>query len=291
MPWLIAVLCLMMLSAPAQQRQRTARAGPALSKIAIENYLRRLELWAPQVQIRIDDPQPFIPGLYRLEVHLTAGAASKDVTYYVSADGKTLIRGNAYELNRSPFQKELDALKLQYQPSFGPANAPLTLVVFSDFECPVCREEAQELRAKVRAEFPKDVRVAFFDFPLESIHPWAKPAAIAGRCVYHQNGPAFWDYFDWIYEHQPEIKVDNLKTKVMEWAFGTRLDTAQFSQCLDSRAMASEVDAEVATGRKLGVDSTPTNFLNGRRLVGDVPWPNLSQIFKLELELAKQPGK
>lgn len=273
-------------AAPA--KPPAAAASSSLDKAAFEAYLRRLELWPPQVQIRVDDPKPFIRGLDQVNVHLSAGPATKDVTYYVSSDRKTILRGDTFRLDQDPFQPQLDALKLTYQPSFGPEQAPASLVVFSDFECPLCREEAKELREKIPAEMPKDVRVTFVDFPLESIHPWAKLAAIAARCVYRQNGQSFWDYHDWAFEHQSELNAGNLRQKVTEWAKTKRLDADQLGTCIDSRATEGEVDRELAVGRKLQVDSTPTVFLNGRRLVGHIQWQNLSQIIKLELELRKR---
>ena len=238
--------------------------------------------------MRIDDPKPFIPGLDQMDVHVSAGAASKDIPYYISTDRKTILRAEAFRLDRDPFQPQIDALKVEHQPEFGPKTAPLTLTVFSDFQCPLCREEAKEVREKVPAEFSKDVRLVFIDFPLETIHPWAKLGAIGGRCVYRQNGPMFWDYHDWIYEHQAEIKPENLISKAAEWAKGKKLDAAQLTGCMETRATESEVDAEVALGRKLGVESTPTNFLNGRRMVGRLPWGNLQQIIKIELEQTKR---
>ena len=292
----VVAAAMIALIAPAQEPAHSKASVPtagksALNKATLESYLRNLELWPPQVQIKIDDPKPFVRGLNQVDVHLSAGAATKDVTYYVSADGKTVIRGTAHNIDRSPFQSELDQLKLDHQPSFGPANAPLTLAVFSDFECPVCREEAKELREKAPTEFPKELRLVFVDFPLESIHPWAKAAAIAGRCVDRLSPAAFWDYHDWIFEHQSEIKIDNLRSKVIDWAKSKHLDDAHLGQCIDTRATEGEVDAEIAMGKKLQVDSTPTLFLDGRRLAGHVPWQNLSQIIKLELEFEKHTGK
>ena len=288
---MFALVLALLLGAPlafgGQPAHATTPAKSALNKETLETYLRGLELWPPQVEVRVGDPKPFIRGLYKVEVHLSSGPASSDVTYYVSADGKTVIRGSAYNIDRSPFQPELDQLRLDRQPSFGPAGAPLTLAIFSDFECPICREEAKEIRAKVPAEFPQEVRVAFADFPLEAIHPWSKAAALAGRCVYRQNAAAFWDYHDWMFEHQAETNAANLRSRILDWAKSKHLDSDQLAGCMDTRAAEAEVDAEIAMGKRLHVDSTPTSFLNGRPLVGQVPWQNLSQIFKLELEHQK----
>ena len=71
------------------------------------------------------------------------------------------------------------------------------------------------------------MRVYFKDMPLEQIHPWAKPAAIAGRCIFKQNPAAFWEYHDWIYEHQSEMNAENLRAKIMEFAQGKEIDALQ----------------------------------------------------------------
>src|SRR5437868_4143930 len=83
---------------------------------------------------------------------------------------------------------------------------------FGDLECPDCRMEAPVLRKNVTETFGDKVRVFFKDFPLESIHPWARAAAIDGRCVYHQNAQTFWKFYDWIYDNQQEIEPDNLNS-------------------------------------------------------------------------------
>ena len=94
-----------------------------------------------------------------------------------------------------------------------------------------------------------------------------------GRCIFHQNAQAFWDYHDWIFEHQEEIKPDNLKDKVLEFATGKGIDAAQLSKCIDSRATEEEVDKTRGEGKALEVNSTPTLFVNGRRMVGTLHGP------------------
>ena len=153
---------------------------------------------------------------------------------------------------------------------------------------PISHEEAKTLRDNVPTVFPTQVRVVFKDFPLEQIHPWAKTAAIAGRCVYQQSPTAFWKYHDWIYDHQVEITPDNLKTEVMDFAKSApELDGLQLGRCIDTKATEPEVTASVAEGHALHVDATPTLFINGRRLVGNYPWANLMQIISGELNYQK----
>ncbi|HTR35541.1 MAG TPA: DsbA family protein [Bryobacteraceae bacterium] len=273
-----AVLCAALL--PAQEKPKSA-----LDKAQMEAYVRHLLAVIPEVQIRVDDPKPTsVPDLLQVDVHFTYGDRGQDETFYVTKDGQHILRGYVYNFAENPFQEDLNKLKTDAAPSFGQAGAPVTLVEFGDFECPNCKEEAKTLRDNVPTKFPNKVRVYFRDFPLEAIHPWAKPAAIAGRCVYRQSPAAFWQFHDWIYEHQEEIKPENLKDKVLDFAKSAKdVDTLQLGRCIDTKATESEVDASTAEGKSLHVDATPTLFVNGRRLIGNYPWKNIEQIINGEL--------
>ena len=110
---------------------------------------------------------------------------------------------------------------------------------------------------------------------------------MAGRCIFHQNASAFWDYHDWIFAHQEEIKPENLKDKVLEFAAGKGLATDQLSKCMDTRVTEDEVNKTRAIGHELEVDQTPTIFVNGRRMVGAVAWPELKRVIDYEIEYQK----
>ena len=272
------------------EKSKTAVAKPSFDKVAVETYLRHLLAVIPEVQVQIDDPKPSaVPDLRQFTVRLIYGQQSQEETFYLSKDGREVIRGYVYNLTQNPFKEDLDKLsKIGLAPSFGTAGAPVVVVEFSDFECPMCKEEAKILRKNLTAAYPKDVRFYFKDFPLEQIHPWAKAAAIAGHCVFRQNPQAFWQYHDWMFEHQADINPANLKDKVLEFAQSVKdLDGMQLGRCLESKATEGEVDASIALGKSLGINATPTVFINGRRLVGDIPWQNLQQIINLELNYQK----
>ena len=280
---LAAVLALAWLPAGSAIAQKKPKS--ALDKSALEAYLRHVELYRGTVTYKIDDPRPSkdLPGFSEVEVHLSFDGGTKDERYYVSKDGQILVNGDVYRINGNPFQTNLDRLSLADLPSLGPTNAPVTIVEFGDLECPDCRMEAPILRHNVAETFASQVRLYFKDFPLGSIHPWARAAAIAGRCVYHQDAKAFWDFYDWIYENQQEIEPDNLNSKILAWAGQNGLDARGLGGCIETKASEPEVDRSLAEGRSLGVRGTPTLFINGRK-IGGLAWPDLELVIRKELE-------
>jgi protein-disulfide isomerase len=263
----------------------------ALDKTTFENYLRRVELFRGEVMFQIEDPVPskYLPGFSQVLVHLIFSNAEKDELFYISSDGQTILRGDVFNLGKSPFQSNLDKLTLTDQPSFGPENAPVTIVEFGDFECPDCKMEAPVLRQNLTESYGDKVRVFFKNYPLDQ-HPWARAAALDGRCVYRQGQPAFWKFYDWIYENQDGITVDDLNSKVLAWAGENGVDAVKLGQCMDSKATELEVTKSIAEGRELGIQGTPTLFINGRR-IGGLTWPDLQLVINKELEFAAPAAK
>jgi protein-disulfide isomerase len=271
------------------QQVKTTPAPPsksALDKTAMEAYLRHLELWVPQVEVKIDDAKPAkdLPGFFDVWVHLSFNGGTKDQQYYVSQDGKKILKGEVFEINKSPFQANLDKLKIDHQPTLGKAGAQVNMVLFSDFQCPICKEEAQILRANLLKTFPDKVHVDFVDYPLDSIHNWAHSAALAGRCVYKQSPEAFWNYFDWVYDHQGEIAADSFNSKFQIFATESKLDGMALGRCVEGKTTEPELAREIALAKTLQVSATPTTFMNGRKLEGGLPWATLEQLINIELE-------
>lgn len=292
LPFLLAA-CL--IPAPAQKAaseksgQPPAQAGKsALDKATMEAYARHLYVMGPAVKVEVLDPKPSVlPGFFDVVVRASMGNQSQDLPFYVSRDGRKIVRGEVFDVAENPFSRDLALLKTDGEPSFGTPGAPVVLVEFSDYQCPFCAEEAKMLRTNLLSAYPKQVRLYFKDFPIEQIHPWAKPAAMAGRCVFRQNAEAYWDYHDWIYAQQASITPENLKSRVLEWAKGKEIDALQLGRCIDTRAAEADVDRNIAEARALKLNSTPTLFVNGRRLVGRLDWPTLRSIIDFEIEYQK----
>jgi protein-disulfide isomerase len=265
--------------------QATDQTG--LDKATLEAYLRNVELWVPGVVVKIDDMKDAkdLPGFFDVVVHLSYNSTIlPDQHYYMSKDGKKVFKADVYDINKSPFQANLDKLDVKGAPTLGPATAPVALVVFSDFQCPMCRQEAEVIHKQIIEAFPTQVRIYFRDYPIESLHNWARPAAVAGRCVFKLKPAAFWDYYDWVYENQTYIGLDNLNSKIQEFAAAKSLDGMQLSRCIESKATDPEVKASLAIASSLSLSAAPTLFLDGRRLEGAVPWETLQTLIKMEID-------
>jgi len=160
-------------------------------------------------------------------------------------------------------------------PGEGPVDALVTIVEFSDFQCPYCARVTPTLD-RVREEYGDKVRVVFKQFPLPS-HGDAQKAAEASLCANDQG--KFWEMHDSMFATQRALGVDQLKAK----AVTLELDTEQFDACLDNGEQADQVAADLALGRQAGVNSTPSLFINGRFLAGAVPFENMAAIIDDEL--------
>ena len=165
------------LSGPAQ----SPAPKSAFDKAALEMYARHLWVLGPELKVVVLDPKPSadLPGFKEVTVRISQGTASQDAKLIVTNDGSKIIQGTVYDMNFNPFKPQLDKMKTQGQPSIGTPGATVVLVDFSDMQCPHCKDEAKMLREHLVQEYPTQVRLYYKDFPL-SIHPWAKPAAIAG---------------------------------------------------------------------------------------------------------------
>ena len=175
----------------------------------------------------------------------------------------------------------LDPYRLSVEPGTGPerggAEALVTIVEWSDFECPYCRNVLPTLE-RILDEYPNDVRLVFRHFPLHAIHPNAQAAAEAGVCA--QDLGAFWELHDLMFEEQDALGVDDLKDK----AERAGLDAEAFAACLEAEDTPDRVEADRRAGILVGVNGTPALFVNGRPLAGAVAYEELAGVIEDELE-------
>lgn len=264
-------------------------SGPtnALDKADLEFFLRHLYVMSPDIDVEILGSKPSsIDGLLEVRMKASKGGRSQERIYYVSKDGKSIIEGHSYEIAENPFKESIDKIKNLGRPAFGKEGASVVVAVFSDFQCPYCAKEATVLRTQLAESYSDTVRVYFHDYPL-TMHPWALPAAVAGQCIQQLDPQAFWKYHDWIFENQKSITPQNLNDKVAEFASANGLDSMKLSPCIAEQKTKPLIEKSIEMGRELAVTSTPTLFVNGRKLTGNVAWEQLKGIIDYEIEYQK----
>jgi protein-disulfide isomerase len=163
-------------------------------------------------------------------------------------------------------------------PSRGPADARVTIVEFSDFQCPYCRR-AGPIVEELLARYPDDVRIVYRHLPLESIHPRARPAARASICLEQQG--LFWEFHDALFAGPNPLADADLR----QLAEGVGADLEAYAACLASGEQDARIDADVAAARELGISGTPAFLVNGVMLRGAQPVPAFERIIERELAL------
>jgi protein-disulfide isomerase len=164
-------------------------------------------------------------------------------------------------------------------PSVGVSSAPITIVEFSDFQCPFCRAAESSLK-QVRQKYGDEIRLVYMDFPL-GFHPHAMDAARAARCAADQD--KFWQFHDALFRDQKKLDPDNLR----QTAANVGLDRNKFNACFTEDKHDAGIRQDMAEGNSLGVTGTPTFFINGRELVGAQPAPKFNEVINEEIARAK----
>ena len=200
--------------------------------------------------------------------------------------GRSIIVGIANDLNRilgpgtAPKEQVYD-VSADNNPARGPENAPVTIVEFSDYQCPYCTAWHKEVYGKLLENYGDQIRFVYRDFPLAGIHSEAFPAAEAANCAGEQGH--YWPYHDMLFDGGPDTL--GIAT-YLAYAKELSLDMTQFQVCMDDHRYADEVQADYDYALGLGLQSTPTFFINGIIVVGAQPYEIFEQ--KIESALANQ---
>jgi protein-disulfide isomerase len=210
------------------------------------------------------------------------GAAAKKVAFTASPDGKYVVFGDVEDVTVDPSKAVMAKINLKGEPSRGPANAKVTLVEFSDFQCPFCSKGYTTVETQVLETYKDKVKFYYKNYPLP-FHPWATPAAIAAECAKQQNPEAFWAVYKGFFENQKDITADNVKDKALGFLANSKVDKAKFTDCFDNKKTADKVKADAAEGSSVGVTGTPSFIINGRLIVGAQPFDNFKNIIDDEL--------
>jgi protein-disulfide isomerase len=198
-------------------------------------------------------------------------AATRRKVYFQSLKSQAAIQ--IYLQAPAPFRANVSVAGA---PSRGPANAPVTIVEFEDFQCPYCKSVQPTLK-QILSHYGDKVRLLYVDYPIESLHPAAFQAHQAARCAGEQA--KFWEYHDLLFKNSPSASPEQLDA----YAKQAGVDVPAFKTCLNSGKYQSAIQKDEEVGNKLGVNGTPAFFINGRLLSGAQPFAEFSRIIDEEL--------
>jgi protein-disulfide isomerase len=265
---------------------------PEISR-RIVNEIRSRYNVPPQISISLAGPkQGKTPGYDDVTVTFTGGTHTTQHDFLVSKDRKTLAHLETIDISQDLMSK----IDVKGRPVKGNPNAKITIVNYDDFQCPFCSRMHTTLFSNVFKDYADKVRVIYKDYPLAEIHPWAIHAAVDGNCLGEQNSQAYWDFADYVHANQKLVAgkssteaFSNLDSAAKEQAQKYQLDQEKLQACVKKQDETA-VRASMAEGDKLGVDSTPTLFINGERFTGVIAEQELRAVLDRDLaESGQQP--
>jgi protein-disulfide isomerase len=198
--------------------------------------------------------------------------------FYVSPDGKHAILGEVIPFGAHPYEPVRKELALRAKgPARGPANAPVTIVEFSDLQCPHCKT-AQPIIEKLLTEEP-NTRLVFQNFPLPA-HDWALKGAAYADCIGRTNPEAFYKFIAGVYDAQADILSTSADEKFTAIADQAGMKGAEIAACAAKDETIGRVQASVSLGQSMDVNATPTLFINGRKIsdLGQLPYDILKKL-------------
>jgi protein-disulfide isomerase len=261
--WSVAVVATLIAGCGGQSR---APAGDDTINQRVVEYFGKA-VSTPGVTFTVTKIEPAeMPGWRRGHLEAALGDQKQDIPFYVSDDGRYLFRGEAIDLTVDPFVALMKKIKLDGAPTRGPSDAKVTVVEYSDFQCPYCGRAWELFEKDVYPQYKDKVRFVFKQMPLTQIHPWAEDAAVASACALEQGNDQFWKVYDGLFAQQAQITKENLPAKVEEIATAGGLDVPRLKECLASRKTIDAIKADQSEAMTVGVSGTPTFFINGRRM-------------------------
>jgi protein-disulfide isomerase len=277
--------------APASTPPASSMNDSALRQRIEENLRARFRIPAT-VTVEIGERRPSdFPGYDQITVTLVGDGHRSPNDFLLSKDGKTLAQLHKIDLSKSP-------LAIDNRPLRGTADAKVKVIVYDDFECPYCAKGYQTLFNDVLPEYKDKILIVYKDFPLFEMHPWAIHAAVDANCLGAQSSDAYWAFADYVHANQGVINGQKkaladqfaaLDRSAQDYGQKHNLDLPRLEACVKAQDETAVRDSLKYAEETLGVEATPTLFVNGTKLDGAVPAEDLRGILNAALEKAGVP--
>lgn len=257
------------------------------SEETVNAFMQQMVGYNPAVTWRVAEIRPAaVPGLTEVLVVITNPQGSNTNKFYVTADGKHAVTGDIIPFGAKPFEQDRAKLEKGVNgPAKGPAKAPVTIVEFSDMQCPHCKQVASTIE-QLLAQAP-DAHFVFQNFPLPN-HNWAEKAAGYVDCVGRASNDAVWKFIQKTFEQQESITEANADEKLKAIATEAGANAGQIAACAAKPDTKARIQASLALGKSVGVTGTPAIFINGRMLSGGAPVEVLKQIVDFQAAQANE---
>lgn len=276
----------------------SAQSAPPDVAIRVERQVRNYYNIPPEVKVTLSPLRPSeFPNYDALTVTLAGGSKKQDVEFLLAKDGKSLVRFTKLDITKDPYAELMKKIDTTGRPTRGNKDAKVVAVNFDDFECPFCSRMHQTLFPELFKEYGDKVLFVYKDYPLSTIHPWATHAAVDANCLAAQNNDAYWDFADFIHANQKD--VNNEKKGDPQFALLDKstllqgqkhsLDMTKLQACVTAQH-DDAVKASVKEGDALGIDATPTMYVNGQRLDGALPIDEVRAVLDRALAAAGVPA-
>jgi len=266
----------------------------------IEKQVRVLyeERLPSDVQISVSERKASeIPNYDQVTVTFAQGTNKQTQEFLVSKDGKTLARFVKWDITKDPYAEVMSKINTAGRPYKGNKDAKVVIVNYDDFQCPFCSRMHQTMNV-IMKQYGDRVKLVYKDFPLTEIHPWAMRASVAANCLGAQNNDAYWAFADYLHAHGQEISgqkrdvseaMANVDKAAREHAKQFNIDTAKLNACLANPEQEAAVRVSLTEAMQLGVQATPTLFINGERIGGALPAREIEAVINRALRDAGQP--
>lgn len=275
----------------AKAATKAASSAPATnlpSEATVDSFLQQTFGYEHDVSWKISSIKPApVPGLAEVLIVIASPQGQQLSKLYVTADGQHAVVGDIIPFGAKPFEAAKTALEKGITgPERGPKDAPVTIVEFGDLQCPACKAAQPAIEGLIAAE--PNARFVFQNFPLE-MHNWAAKGAAYADCVGRASNDAFWKFISKTYETQADITAENVDEKLTALAEGAGVKGADIAACAVKPDTKARVDASLELGKNVDVTSTPSLFINGRKIgnVSQVPADTLKGL----VEFAAKQGK
>jgi protein-disulfide isomerase len=281
-----ALLLLICLGCSAQS------SAPTDLSRRIERQVRAYYNLPPDVQVKLGKTKPSeFPNYDAVTITLNNGERNQDVEFLLSKDGKTLVRFSKLDITKDPYAEIMKKIDTAGRPTRGNKDAKVVAVNYDDFECPYCSRMHQQLFPTILKEYGDRVLFVYKDYPLVEIHPWATHAAVDANCLAAENNDAYWDYADYLHankkqlddEKSPEARFALLDKLASDQGQKRGVDTAKLQACVKAQK-DDAIKASMKEAEGLGVNATPTLFVNGEKIDGALPIPQIREVLNRALK-------